>query len=389
MTGRFPNDADGGGAPANCVTLKLTVGDPSGSESERWTREVVEDGGPYTPVARHCDLGFGAPDSAEYSLVKGKSYTFKVRWVATNLGDYPDYDWQCLINDLASAGARPALYGTGIVIVEDDDGLLTWEKHGNDTDITIGSEGKIHVPKVESVEWETHEENTPLDTCPQNGGKRIFPDRQTPDDNNASVRRKVTVKARITPALENQTVYFRAFDADDPSSDESPVDGNDASGPAGGDNKGAGHALSAASAQTDASGCASVEFTVSMQPGDNFKMFASLDGPALNSLTQDEADAGSAPSGITQSEMLTVWRRLWLERDSMGPIPEKERWVAGYVNPDSVETVTDVNGVPYSKTFSLALRLSMGMHFRETRRFSVSSSLVRAPSFFRGGLIDM
>jgi hypothetical protein len=105
--------------------------------------------GPY----RHCDDGFGAPGSAEYSLVKGKSYTFKLRWIATKLGAYPDYDWQCLINDLASAGARPALYGTGAVVIEDPDGLLTGERHGDDDNLTLGKEGKIHVPKVELVPY--------------------------------------------------------------------------------------------------------------------------------------------------------------------------------------------------------------------------------------------
>lgn len=38
--------------PANCMTLSLTVGDPSGSNSERWNLEVVEDGSG-TAVVRH------------------------------------------------------------------------------------------------------------------------------------------------------------------------------------------------------------------------------------------------------------------------------------------------------------------------------------------------
>ncbi|HOS66147.1 MAG TPA: hypothetical protein PK251_15515 [Candidatus Latescibacteria bacterium] len=74
--GSCPTDASDGGSSTNCVTLKLTVGDPSGSESERWNFEVFEEATGRT-VVRHCDGGFGTPGSAEYALVKGKAYTFR------------------------------------------------------------------------------------------------------------------------------------------------------------------------------------------------------------------------------------------------------------------------------------------------------------------------
>jgi hypothetical protein len=70
-----------------------------------------------------------------------------VRWVATNYPS-PDFDWRCLINDLASTGARPALYGTGAVVIEDPDGLMTNYTDGGPDNLTLGREGKIHVPKV-------------------------------------------------------------------------------------------------------------------------------------------------------------------------------------------------------------------------------------------------
>jgi hypothetical protein len=150
--GSCPCDPDDEGNPANCVTLSLTVGDPSSSNSERWNFEVFEVA-TGKAVVRHCDDGFGTPGSAEYALVKGKAYTFKLRWVATD-PEYddtpkPDYDWQALINDSARAGAREGLYGTGAFIVEDSYGLLTEERHGNEFDITIGETGRIIVPRVE------------------------------------------------------------------------------------------------------------------------------------------------------------------------------------------------------------------------------------------------
>ncbi len=149
--GSCPNDASDGGNPTNCVTLKLTVGDPSGSNSERWTLDVYEQPSGRA-VIRHCDDGFGTPGWAEYSLVKGKAYTFEMRWVATD-PEYtgtpkPDFDWQAKINDSVEVGAREGLYGTGAFIVEDADALLTEETHGNDENTTLGKEGKIYVPKI-------------------------------------------------------------------------------------------------------------------------------------------------------------------------------------------------------------------------------------------------
>jgi len=149
--GSCPNDPDDEGNPANCVTLKLTVGDPSGSESERWNFEVFEEATGRT-VVRHCDGGFGTPGSAKYALVKGKAYTFSLRWIGTNLDEGHDYDWQALINDSDVAGAREGLYGTGAFIVEDSYGLLTEETHGDEFDITIGETGRIIVSRIESVE---------------------------------------------------------------------------------------------------------------------------------------------------------------------------------------------------------------------------------------------
>ncbi len=128
-----------GGDPANCVTLSLTVGDPSGSNSERWNMDVFEEA-TGRAVCHHCDNGFGTPGSAEYSLAKGKAYTFRLRWVATNLDEGPDYDWRAKINYSTEAGAYSGLYGTGAFIVEDPDELLTDETNGT-LRVTKGASG--------------------------------------------------------------------------------------------------------------------------------------------------------------------------------------------------------------------------------------------------------
>ena len=194
--GSCPSDPDDNGDPANCVTLKLTVGDPSGSQSERWNLDVFEEA-TGRAVYHHCDRGFGSPGSTNYALVKGKAYTFSLKWVATNRGDYPDYDWRALINDSTAAGARSGLYGTGAFIVEDPDELLQHEEHGDDTDITIGKEGKIIVPKVDFEE--APNQNYGFD----------------PDGPWVSVEKTktTTVKVNISPSSAASQVYFTSSDA--------------------------------------------------------------------------------------------------------------------------------------------------------------------------------
>ncbi|MCK5529297.1 MAG: hypothetical protein KAI74_06405, partial [Kiritimatiellae bacterium] len=147
-----PNNASDGGNPTNCVTIKLTVGDPSGSNSERWSFDIFDGN---NATVHHVDDDFGVPGSAEYALVKGNEYTFKINWIATDpeYENYPeaDYDWQALINDSASNGVRQGLYDTGAFIVEDPDALLTSVTHGDAENLTIGKEGKIIIVPTVSI----------------------------------------------------------------------------------------------------------------------------------------------------------------------------------------------------------------------------------------------
>ena len=185
------------------------------------------------------------------------------------------------------------------------------------------------VGKVESVSLE--QVDSFLDTNPNAGGglapndnKRIFPDKQFPAD--TVNRRRVRVRAN-TSLGPNKTVYFRAYDVDDPSTDAAPVDANST---AGNDNRGAPatayNGLSAPSAQTDSNGVATVEFNTTMQPGDNFRVVASADSNYLNGLfatgvnIKDASGATLPTDKAKPSPMLTVWRNLHLEVDSMGAV---------------------------------------------------------------------
>jgi len=163
-------------------------------------------------------------------------------------------------------------------------------------------------------------DNTDLDTNPnQGGGKRIFPDKQSHGDENPDRQKVRVVATYIGPVLENQRVYFKSFDVDDPST--STV--IDPLGNVGNDNlpPGAG-TLSQIEKVTDGDGKAKITLTVGMSPGDNYRVAASLDNTKLQEpyLTQAMADADTPPSGVTFSPMLTVWRKLWVERDYMARV---------------------------------------------------------------------
>lgn len=171
----------------------------------------------------------------------------------------------------------------------------------------------IQTPTASSVGFETI--NSAVTNDNPGGGWRIFPDRQTLAQNEPN-RRIVRVKAQLTNPVQGVRVYFRNYDVDDPSNDTTYIDPN---GNAGDDNRGerdvngnwtpqSAGTLSAPYADTGPDGIASVEFTVTIQPGDNFVVAASTDPNFQN--------------GIVQSGMLTVWRRLHVEVDSMGAVQQ-------------------------------------------------------------------
>ncbi|MGB2985951.1 MAG: hypothetical protein WBE26_08710, partial [Phycisphaerae bacterium] len=187
----------------------------------------------------------------------------------------------------------------------------------------------VIVVKTASLEWEKGASgNPPLDDCLNNGGKRIFPGKIDPQDPSPDDRKKVKLVATINPPISGVTVYFKVWDVDDPFDqlhsdmpDVSLIDGN-TTGP---DNRGSGPAESPQTATTDEDGKATVTFTVFTQPGDNYRAGASVLEDAINQATQATADAlnqnGGSWSGysvpLVWSQMLTVWRKLHVETDSM------------------------------------------------------------------------
>lgn len=177
------------------------------------------------------------------------------------------------------------------------------------------------VHNVASLEFEEH--NSPLDSNPNaGGGLRMFPDKVSAGD--TVNRRTVLIRARLSSAIAGVRVYFKGFDVDDPSTDDSPVDPNLDNGD---DNRGAEDLAGTAVAQTDANGEALAILTVTTRPGDNYKIAAACDPFYLTELAVDGTDLKSVidhrvlpTDRANATPMLTVWRRLHVELDSMMPV---------------------------------------------------------------------
>jgi hypothetical protein len=216
--------------------------------------------------------------------------------------------------------------------------LIFWRLHN----FQLRTQVNIN-PSVQSVVFESFNDATHGSTVepvnPGNGiqgsaiGQRIFPDKETGNDN--LNRRTVLVKATLAISRPNIKVYFKNYDLDDPSADSPPVD---PTGNAGNDNNEAPQAgtfnviepcmsdQNGISCLTDASGVATIEFTTTMQPGDNFAVAAStrpsyLNGVEVDGVNLKDTSSNSLPTGSAKrTEMLTVWRRLHIEVDSMGSV---------------------------------------------------------------------
>jgi flagellar hook assembly protein FlgD len=220
-------------------------------------------------------------------------------------------------------------------------------KKGNLYYLTPASQFTIY--KVTAIQWVKYDDNLDLESWTNERpetGKKIFPDKKSFNDSEPAKRKKVYIEATITPPLIGVPVFFSAWDIDDPSANGTPIDTYNISpfqtGP---DNYGTGAQLEDgftyggtyyAVALTDflGHGKASAVFDVSMQPGDNFKIAASTDALGVikydsqtcpgGKMTQEIADKilpyYPLPEGVVLSQPLTVWRKLWIERDSMAAV---------------------------------------------------------------------
>ena len=173
-------------------------------------------------------------------------------------------------------------------------------------------------------------------------GKRIFPGAKNPDE--PAILDKLELVVKTLPSQAGKTVYVKAFDVDDTTSEAFDVDAVlDSHDKKGDDNledykqtpkkgqfwTGSAWGNNESSAVIDSNGEARFTFGVGMQPGNNYRVVSSIGDAAPLAAIQVTAPTsagylGSAPGttvGLPASPLLTVWRRLWVENDSMEAIP--------------------------------------------------------------------
>jgi fibronectin type 3 domain-containing protein len=235
--------------------------------------------------------------------------------------------------------------------------------------ILLASNDVSAAPSIKSLKWETWKPGVvskddttskaetsehvynPNEVRTYGSYMRIFPEKQAPwdaantqeGDYFADDRKKVILRADV--GVANTRVYFAIFDPDDPDILEAdPTDLND---PAhvnlpwtqrivntGNDNRHV-HGINPDTygdgpvyleGVSDKNGIARAMFEIpSMQPGNNFRLFATTQSEQrIHEITQEMADHSQPmPADIAEAKMgqksadLVVWRRLHVERDSM------------------------------------------------------------------------
>jgi hypothetical protein len=175
---------------------------------------------------------------------------------------------------------------------------------------------------VTSVEFESI--NSPIDDNPDyaGGGERIFPDAQVPKD--TTDRSGVNVVVHGEP---NCKINLLSLDVDDstndPTIDANGLDGNDNANGQGDCGIWAGGGCET-SVTIGPDGTGRSQFRVTNVPGANFVIVADQDVEKLRAVTTSgtkvtAADGKDVPANA-RTPMLTVWRRLHIERDAMGPV---------------------------------------------------------------------
>lgn len=199
------------------------------------------------------------------------------------------------------------------------------------------------------------------------GGLAIYPDKPTPGS--TGDYSAVKVVATITPAMPGITLFLKAFDVDDPSSTSAPLDDEAASQ----DNKalankagqlgGGGDTITLV---TDTNGVAKTDFNVTLQPGDNFRVVASPLADFQNHCAALQANDHGALVYLNSTNeippnyqnyvtpMLTVWRRLHVEVDSMSAVTNNQ--VTGFVT-KMLGNSSGVTNVFLSKNLKTGLTL--------------------------------
>lgn len=147
--GSDPNDASDQGKapdPSDVVKLKLTVGDHSGSHSERYELQV---GG-----LAHQAPEFGVLNTRQYTFVKGRSYPIRILHRGSKLTS-ADYDYTAKIEPIDGEMTQ--------FFVVDDHGIMG-EHNESDPFFAAGKTATLVIPKIKIT---TDKMNYSIDSTPK------------------------------------------------------------------------------------------------------------------------------------------------------------------------------------------------------------------------------
>lgn len=114
--------------PLNGVSVSVSVGDPSGSHSERWKMTLEEEGGVGRRYQIVCDA-YGAVSTETVILEPERHYIGRIEHLATN-GMIADYDWMAQIDGfpttpvMSSGRERWTCLADKLVMIDNESGLL-------------------------------------------------------------------------------------------------------------------------------------------------------------------------------------------------------------------------------------------------------------------------
>ncbi len=269
---------------------------------------------------------------------------------------------------------------------------------GSQTQTTTACLDTPAVQNVTSVTFEQIEtDDLPISVNPnEGGGFRIFADDKVPND--PMNRRKIRVKAKYGQTVAGIDVYFQSYDMDDISSNDPIIDPN---GENGFDNKDEIDPVGRFSIPSGASGCelyagepelircqtnslgeVSADFTVTRQPGDNFSIAASthplelgqitVSGLALFKVNNEAVPLFCPNTTVCRTDVLTVWRRLHIEVDSMGVATENN--VSGTFSQTKKVGINTVEILVAPDSTLKPLRFTGGRLVAGRKKFKVTSN---------------
>ncbi len=398
--GSNPNDASDGGNPTppdQKLSILLGIGDESGSHSEDYVLHCYRldpQTGQEIRIHTVRSGGYGQYQEETPDLFKkGETYTFQIDWQSSNLAsrpsssgvsaEGPDYDYTFKVQPQGSDTGilidaydpKTKTIGNSILAVNASDVATT------EAEFKQNYENKRVAVVNPKLEWVAVDGYANIDdhVDPWSnpiGGKRIFPDFKDP----SATQIRHAVQLVVSGALPGLPVYVKAFDVDDSTAETfDRADGTttaviDTNDKAGDDNlpdylstpktgqfwTGFTWGSNSFNQPAGAAGQAKFIFRVGMQPGNNYRAVASVNNESMYSGVQttslatvrylgpESSQTGEAPA----SPLLTVWRRLWVENDSMVRIPEDNYlYKMNHLSPfNSVPTITGVTQVTQTNT---------------------------------------